>query len=84
MPQVGLARAAHMSIRSPKTKFIESLESRVFLSAQPVGNFTPVGANPTNFQIFGDRAVFRGHSIDYGNELWISDGTTAGTRVLEI
>ncbi|MEM7247660.1 MAG: ELWxxDGT repeat protein [Acidobacteriota bacterium] len=37
------------------------------------------GEPPQELTPFGDRLVFSGHSVAAGRELWISDGTAAGT-----
>lgn len=39
--------------------------------------------NPNNLLSIGDHTFFTASTADNGNELWISDGTSAGTRLLK-
>lgn len=51
---------------------IEPLERRTLLSA----------LNPTNLTAVGSRVFFLGEDSTHGRELWTSDGTRAGTRMV--
>src|SRR4051812_29222041 len=43
------------------------------------------GSNPSNFTPLGDgRALFVANDPIHGNEPWVTDGTAAGTHVLEL
>src|SRR5215204_2346001 len=46
----------------------------------PSGGF---GSAPEHFAVLGERAIFRGGDESTGEELWVTDGTSAGTRILE-
>ncbi|QDU66148.1 hypothetical protein [Engelhardtia mirabilis] len=41
------------------------------------------GSDPTEFLRFGDRVLFQAFEGSTGAELWITDGTTAGTRLVK-
>ena len=67
-----------------RIEVIEALESRLFLAAQL---FTDVNAeslssNPTSFTKLGDTTFFVADDGVHGQELFRSDGTTAGTAGL--
>jgi len=40
------------------------------------------GLNPSNFIVFGTKALFTGYDSTNNNELWVTDGTVAGTLEL--
>jgi gliding motility-associated-like protein len=40
-------------------------------------------ASPTNLMSIGNKLIFAASSIEYGLELWVSDGTEAGTTLLK-
>ncbi|TVZ55076.1 putative secreted protein (Por secretion system target) [Lutibacter sp. Hel_I_33_5] len=40
-------------------------------------------SKPHDFYLFGDKIIFKAYSLDKGLELWITDGTTAGTKILK-
>jgi ELWxxDGT repeat protein len=62
-------------------EFIEALELRRMLAVDRV--FRGGAVQPEAFFPFGDKMVFAGY-VPAGNQaLWISDGTVAGTRVLQ-
>ena len=44
--------------------------------------FFPVSYDPRDFVVLGDKLVFTAGDMAHGRELWISDGTTAGTHLL--
>ena len=41
------------------------------------------GSGPEYFAVLGERAVFRAGDGSTGEELWVTDGTSTGTRILE-
>lgn len=41
------------------------------------------GSDPFNLTAAGDRVFFRANDVTHGYELWASDGTPAGTRLLK-
>src|SRR5437867_3724976 len=62
---------------------IEPLEPRRLLaSVQPVEAVIPAGLTPTQMMPFGDRVMLIGSDQDHGSEVWISDGTAPGTRMI--
>ncbi|MDD3280017.1 MAG: T9SS type A sorting domain-containing protein [Bacteroidales bacterium] len=40
-------------------------------------------SNPSGFFEWNNQVIFTAFTNDYGNELWISDGSTAGTRMIK-
>ena len=56
----------------------------------PLGDFntTPYGGqtedfSPRSFMVLGSRAIFNGTGTGTGSELWVTDGTAAGTTLLK-
>jgi len=41
------------------------------------------GSDPSGFTVVGDLAYFSAHEPDHGDELWVTDGTDAGTRMVK-
>jgi ELWxxDGT repeat protein len=39
------------------------------------------GGNPHDLYVIDDRLYFNATTLEYGNELWVSDGSLAGTRL---
>ena len=54
------------------------------LSFSAAGAYGPVTAslNPTNIAAFGNKALFMGHDTNGHRALWITDGTSSGTKEL--
>ena len=42
----------------------------------------PGGSNPTGFTLLGDKLIFLATDSTHGQELWATDGTSAGTLSL--
>lgn len=61
---------------------VESLEPRRHLSAQWLGDISHQGVEPTQLVSNGTTLFFSGRNSAYGRELWKSDGTPAGTRMV--
>src|SRR5690349_21303998 len=59
---------------------MEPLEGRTLLAGSTTS--TPVAVDPQHVTDWGDRVVFLGKTGTAGQEVWISDGTAAGTRML--
>ncbi len=45
-------------------------------------NSYPLSSSPYNFKEFNGKLYFTANDGENGNELWVSDGTTAGTQLL--
>jgi ELWxxDGT repeat protein len=75
MPPSAHRRAASRSAS------IEPLERRTLLSLLPLLP-APAGIDPQDFGTVGKLAIFDGTTPAAGRELWASDGTTAGTRLV--
>lgn len=73
---------------------LESLEPRLLMTAQAA--LTPqllkdtdlraaveLDSNPDSFVVLNDRAIFAATNATSGRELWITDGTSDGTRLLK-
>lgn len=75
--------------RLPRVLASESLETRTMLAADlpPVAdiNSSPGSsfANPTYLTAVGNSLFFRGTQASTGTELWVSDGTEAGTKFVK-
>src|SRR3990172_1477412 len=70
-----------------RTLAVEQLEGRQLLSVAPVADIRleGVGSYPRNLTDVGGTLYFRADDGTSGEELWKSDGTTAGTvRVADI
>jgi ELWxxDGT repeat protein len=61
---------------------IEALESRTLLSARLVEVATSWGLAAADMEPFGERVVMTGATQSQGRELWITDGTATGTRMI--
>jgi ELWxxDGT repeat protein len=69
--------------RQRPTRPIEPLESRRLLSSQPISPLGPNGDNgPKDSISDGHFAYFLRYIGSYQNEVWRTDGTTAGTKKL--
>ena len=64
---------------------LEALEARTLLAFQPLGDFNTATADsaPSNFVEAGDVAYFVADDGIHGRELWLTDGTAAGTRLVK-
>ena len=78
-----------LSARFQNVRSAESLEARVVLAAQVElvqdFNTAPIadGADVANLTSSGDYLFFTANTAAFGNELWKSDGTAAGTRLVK-
>lgn len=65
---------------------IEALETRLALAVTPSLvldiNAVPVGSDPASFALVGDIAYFAATNASHGRELWRTDGTPDGTRLV--
>lgn len=68
------------SMNNSSQPFISPLERRVFLSATLVADLTGDGVDPKDLTSANQQVYFSGTTRDSGRELWVSDGTTSGTR----
>src|SRR5262249_28237200 len=48
----------------------------------PPTNRVPPGGSPTVVAVVGDRVLFAADDAATGRELWVTDGTTAGTKLV--
>ncbi len=64
---------------------IELLESKTLLAAVLArdANVTPLGSSPHDVVEFAGAAYFAAQDDEHGTELWTSDGTVAGTRMIK-
>src|SRR5687768_9352882 len=66
---------------------IEALEGRALLAAVPQLvadlNTLPNGSAPGQFVEFDGALYFTATADNYGRELWRTDGTRAGTRIVQ-
>src|SRR5438270_10278726 len=76
------------NMRQPlaRAAFCESLERRTLLAVTMLKDIVSgaSGSNPTNFTDVGGVAYFAATDAAHGTELWRSDGTNAGTSVIDI
>jgi len=42
----------------------------------------PIGSNPSGFVRVGDDVYFAAATLQHGRELWVTDGTENGTRMV--
>jgi ELWxxDGT repeat protein len=71
-----------MTWRTSVSCCCEALEPRTLLAAALFADLNEVGLNPGSFFNFGDKVVFAGDAPTQGRELYITDGTAAGTRLV--
>ena len=69
-----------LGIASPSPAQIATLVEDLLLDLEE-GTFD-TGSRPRNFQQIGDRAVFFAQTEATGQEMWSTDGTSAGTQLL--
>lgn len=78
-------RATRLGVVSRLAR-LEALEDRRLLSLTPelVADLRvlPASSNPESFFQVGDAMYFTAATPEHGRELWISDGTAAGTRLV--
>jgi len=43
----------------------------------------PFGSNPMSFATFNNKVYFSAYDFTYGRELWVTDGTAAGTQLVK-
>lgn len=55
------------------TRLVKDLEPGYIAEGQPYNG------SPNNFSVINDKLIFTAYSRNYGTELWVSDGTDAGT-----
>ncbi len=41
-----------------------------------------LGSNPAFFTVYNNKVYFSANTLTYGRELWVTDGTTAGTQMV--
>ncbi|HEV3003897.1 MAG TPA: hypothetical protein VGX78_05520, partial [Pirellulales bacterium] len=67
----------------------EGLEERQLLTVSPTATFVadifpgPTSSNPSSLAALNGNTLFAATDPTYGTELWISDGTLAGTRLVK-
>src|SRR5579872_1076541 len=81
-------RARARPRRRQRTSWIvEGLEARTLLSSTPAMvadiNPGPASSSPTNLMAIGSTTYFNANDGVHGNELWKTDGTTAGTMMVK-
>ena len=64
---------------------VEALERRVLLDATMVSGLPqqPASSFPNNFTVSGGKLYFSADAGGFGNELWVTDGTVAGTHLVK-
>jgi ELWxxDGT repeat protein len=75
-------KAAARQVRALR---LEVLENRCLLAVDLVAdiNQTGAGGDPAEFTVVGNTAFFAAYDITRGTELWKTDGTIAGTRIVK-
>src|ERR1044071_6258932 len=61
----------------------EPLESRQLLAAQVFADISPTGLEPALLTPLNNQLLFVGTTPANGQELWTSDGTSNGTKILK-
>jgi ELWxxDGT repeat protein len=71
-------------VRAMRAALVEAVEPRVLLSAALVKDVNPFteGSFPRQFTGVGDTVYFSAYTAGSGRELWRTDGTTGGTRLV--
>lgn len=72
-------------MRRPSELSLSALESREVPAAGLFADIRPGvwGSNPTTHGVSGDTLYFSANNIFQGTELWATDGTAAGTRLVK-
>jgi ELWxxDGT repeat protein len=78
-------QARKTTLRQVRALRLEPLEDRCLLAVDLVADVNQMGAggDPAEFTVVGDTAFFAAYDITRGTELWKTNGTVAGTRIVK-